>query len=194
MLYWQICNKGFGRADLLKRHRNNHKDDDNPDKKRRINTAPGSSRVAHACQACAKARVKCEDNKPCTRCRQRDLICEYASLEAGSAAAMHLLHLSASQSTTPQAHVAIDNEASITTPPNFGSGSMPYQVSQPTAALQGMQHPAAAGITNTQYSQSMGGTPPVLANGPSANNGAAHQLPTPEATADHTCHSELPFS
>lgn len=180
ILCWQVCNKGFGRGDLLKRHQKNHNDDGNPDKKRRLNPAPGSSRVAHACQACAKARVKCEDNKPCSRCRQRNLPCEYSSL--GNAAAMHLLHLSTSESTTPQAHVAIANEASIATPPNFGSGSMPYQVAH---------HPAAAGITNTAYPHSTGGIPPVLANGPVANNVATHQYPTPEATTDH---GELPFS
>lgn len=188
IIYLQTCGKGFGRADLLKRHRNNHADDGNSGKKRRFNAIPGASRVSHACQACAKARVKCEDSKPCTRCRQRNLTCEYASVEASNAAAMHLMHLSSSQSLSPPAPMATANQTNIATPPSFGSGSMPYQVAQP-ATLQGMQHPAAAGITNSQYSQSTGNSPPVLANDPRATREAA-QLPTPEAITDH---GELPF-
>lgn len=39
--------------------------------------------------------MKCEESKPCTRCQTRSISCEYATAEAGSAAAMHLLHLSA---------------------------------------------------------------------------------------------------
>lgn len=105
---------------------------------------------------------------------------------------MHLMHLSASQSTTPQPHMAvISHEATIATPPNFGSGSMSYhQVAQPTVPLQGMQDPAAAGITNSQYPQSTGSSPLVLANDPRTTSDAAHQLPTPEAIADH---GELPL-
>jgi hypothetical protein len=60
---YQICTKAFSRADLLKRHRANHFEE-NGTKRRRINSSPGAGRVAHACQACAKARVKCEEAKP----------------------------------------------------------------------------------------------------------------------------------
>ncbi|KAK3497977.1 uncharacterized protein B0T23DRAFT_411236 [Neurospora hispaniola] len=86
-----ICSKAFARADLLKRHRTNHQDD-NGAKRRRMNSSPGAGRVTHACQACAKARVKCEEAKPCTRCKNRGISCEYGSSED---AALHLLHLSA---------------------------------------------------------------------------------------------------
>ncbi|KAK9781018.1 hypothetical protein SCARD494_14270 [Seiridium cardinale] len=99
----QICGKAFARADLLKRHAANHDNDGDPSKKRRrTDTSPNAGRVSHACKACATARVKCEEVKPCTRCRNRNLDCEYNSPEAGSAAAMHLLHLSA------QAHSSSD--------------------------------------------------------------------------------------
>lgn len=88
------CNKGFARADLLKRHVANHTADESGLKKRkRTGDSPG--RVSHACRACATARVKCEEQKPCSRCRIRSIACDYVSPEAGSAAAMHLLHLSA---------------------------------------------------------------------------------------------------
>ncbi|KAL2017895.1 hypothetical protein VTK56DRAFT_1551 [Thermocarpiscus australiensis] len=83
-----ICPKAFARADLLKRHRANH-DDTNGTKRRRITSSAGASRVAHACLACAKARVKCEELKPCTRCRNRGLACEVAPSE-GAAMLLHL--------------------------------------------------------------------------------------------------------
>ncbi|KAK3983920.1 zinc finger protein klf1 [Cladorrhinum sp. PSN332] len=87
-----VCSKAFSRADLLKRHRTNHKDEENGVKRRRINSSPGATRVTHACQACAKARVKCEENKPCTRCKTRGVQCEVPSAED---TAHHLLHMPA---------------------------------------------------------------------------------------------------
>ncbi|KAJ4297139.1 hypothetical protein N0V88_004057 [Collariella sp. IMI 366227] len=58
-----ICSKAFARADLLKRHRANHLDEHGT-KRRRFSSAPSAGRVGQACQACAKARVKCEEVKP----------------------------------------------------------------------------------------------------------------------------------
>ncbi|KAI8632365.1 hypothetical protein F5Y19DRAFT_420849 [Xylariaceae sp. FL1651] len=94
--FCQVCGKAFARADLLKRHAANHETDgDGSKKRRRIDVSPGAGRVSHACRPCAAARVKCEEIKPCQRCQKRGLTCEFAATEAGSAAAMHLLHLSA---------------------------------------------------------------------------------------------------
>ncbi|KAI3328912.1 hypothetical protein HD806DRAFT_266040 [Xylariaceae sp. AK1471] len=93
--FCQVCGKAFARADLLKRHTANHENDgDGNKKRRRIDASPSSGRVSHACRSCAAARVKCEEIKPCQRCQKKSLTCEFAATEAGSAAAMHLLHLS----------------------------------------------------------------------------------------------------
>ncbi|KAI0486453.1 hypothetical protein F4859DRAFT_470441 [Xylaria cf. heliscus] len=101
--FCQVCGKAFARADLLKRHTANHDNDANGTKKRRrIDASPGSGRVSHACRPCATARVKCEEIKPCQRCQKKGLTCEYAMTEAGSAAAMHLLHLSSDARSTSQ--------------------------------------------------------------------------------------------
>ncbi|KAL8343286.1 hypothetical protein RB598_004569 [Gaeumannomyces tritici] len=74
-----VCGKAFGRADLLKRHRANHEEDPTGMKKRRLASAPGAARVAEACAGCARARVKCEEVKPCARCRTRGIPCKYSS-------------------------------------------------------------------------------------------------------------------
>ncbi|GKT42350.1 early growth response protein 1 [Colletotrichum spaethianum] len=125
----QICGKAFARQDLLKRHVTNHENDNDPNKKRRrTDTSPGAGRVSHACRPCATARVKCEEVKPCTRCRNRNLNCEYSSTEAGSAAAMHLLHLSGNP------HATTSTPGSLTTSPSQSA----YD-SSPSTAYQ--QHP-----------------------------------------------------
>ncbi|KAH9999580.1 hypothetical protein F4779DRAFT_605364 [Xylariaceae sp. FL0662B] len=86
-----VCGKAFARADLVKRHTANHENDgDRTKKRRRADSSPGAGRVSQACRPCAAARVKCEEIKPCSRCRNRQIDCEVAPSEAGSAAALHL--------------------------------------------------------------------------------------------------------
>jgi hypothetical protein len=101
-----VCNKAFARADLLKRHAANH-DSDSTTKKRKIigGDSPSAGRVSHACRACATARVKCEEMKPCGRCRNRNITCEFGGDGAGSTAAMHLLHLSGSHGQSPHGQI-----------------------------------------------------------------------------------------
>ncbi|KAF4984072.1 hypothetical protein FZEAL_651 [Fusarium zealandicum] len=93
-----VCGKTFARADLKKRHETNH-DNDSSKKRRRTTTSPSAGRVTHACKPCAAARVKCQEDKPCQRCRRRGLTCVAA--EAGSSAAMHLVQLSANAHSNP---------------------------------------------------------------------------------------------
>lgn len=186
----QVCGKAFGRADLLKRHRANHDDDGNGTKRRRINSSPGAGRVAHACQACAKARVKCEESKPCTRCRNRNLTCEYASSEAGSAAAMHLLHLSAnahsSGATTPtsSAPTAQAGHGAVPTAHHLGSRSLRSNAAEAMHS-HGLHNPAAPVMTNLVHAQPTGSSPSILANNPPIT-GEASQLPTPETMMDQS--------
>ncbi|KAK0631992.1 hypothetical protein B0T14DRAFT_573301 [Immersiella caudata] len=172
-----ICSKAFSRADLLKRHRTNHQDD-NGAKRRRVNTSPGASRVAHACLACAKARVKCEETKPCTRCNNRNLKCEYASSED---AAMHLLHLSAtSRATNSSPESAYSPHQSQSTAAN----SQPQMSSTISPASF---HPKSGASTATQ-TPVLPGPPPVADE--------VH-LPTPETMMDqcnpNSCPPPYPY-
>ncbi|KAK3940047.1 hypothetical protein QBC46DRAFT_354455 [Diplogelasinospora grovesii] len=168
----EICSKAFSRADLLKRHRANHQDD-NGTKRRRINSSPGAGRVAHACQACAKARVKCEELKPCTRCRNRGLNCEYASSED---AAMHLLHLSVNARS-------MEHHQGSSTSPDSSYYPAPPLMGQPQAqhAAANLAPPAFPIATiNTQgVNQS-----PNFTSNPQLNEEA--QLPTPETLMDQS--------
>ncbi|KAI9825939.1 MAG: hypothetical protein M1819_000458 [Sarea resinae] len=71
----QFCSKGFTRPDLLKRHTVGH--DPGSDNKRQKRQHPYRNyRVSRACEACARAKMKCEENRPCGTCRRRGISCE----------------------------------------------------------------------------------------------------------------------
>jgi hypothetical protein len=82
------CNKAFARvyvssfvefithsvaklypSDALKRHQISH--DPTVAKRQKIDHLP-RPRTGQACRACAAAKLKCEDEKPCARCRQKE--------------------------------------------------------------------------------------------------------------------------
>ena len=155
---------------MLKRHAANHENDgDSTKKRRRTDTSPGAGRVSRACRACATARVKCEEAKPCTRCRNRGMDCDYVS-EPGSAAAMHLLHLSANAHANSSASLS-PSPSSHTLPPSHSP--LQYQPAQAGS----IQAPASQGLSysNTPVTTS---TPPFKIE--------EGQLPTPDATADQS--------
>ncbi|KAH9234959.1 hypothetical protein K456DRAFT_1891453 [Colletotrichum gloeosporioides 23] len=70
------CPKRFNRADLLTRHETTH-DRDSTGKGRTF--IRRSDRAAEACLNCAASKSKCEDAKPCSRCRSKNLPCEVPS-------------------------------------------------------------------------------------------------------------------
>jgi hypothetical protein len=69
------CPKRFNRQDLLNRHAAAHERDDG-------GTGPPrpmirrTERAASACAACATAKVKCENEKPCRRCQSKNIACQ----------------------------------------------------------------------------------------------------------------------
>lgn len=67
------CPKRFNRADLLTRHEATH-DRDGAESGR--SSIRRSDRASEACTHCAASKAKCEDEKPCARCRSRNLHCE----------------------------------------------------------------------------------------------------------------------
>lgn len=69
------CGKGFSRTDLLKRHSIGHNDRKDP--KRYPSSTPQMARVSQACTACANSKLKCGNQKPCHRCRQRGIACTF---------------------------------------------------------------------------------------------------------------------
>ncbi|KAL4775907.1 hypothetical protein BDW60DRAFT_225052 [Aspergillus nidulans var. acristatus] len=62
--------------DLLKRHAAGHSHSQDG-KRRRTLSYSKSGRVTQACKACATSKLKCDEEKPCRRCRDRKLLCDY---------------------------------------------------------------------------------------------------------------------
>lgn len=160
-----ICGKTFARADLKKRHETNHENDDT--KKRRRTTSLNTGRVTHACKACATARVKCQEEKPCQRCVRRGLTC--VSSEASSSAAMNLVHLSASaRSKTP----VDDEHDSSNASAEYAPTSFPNPTSYPT------DQPSLYGQNAHFHAHSRSATPNTGDLPPSSEAGSSSQAGT----------------
>ncbi|KAI9037564.1 putative C6 and C2H2 transcription factor RegA-like [Aspergillus affinis] len=63
-------------SDLMKRHAAGH---DSPDegKRKRPPPYPKNGRVSQACAACAKSKLKCDEEKPCKRCKEKGFVCDW---------------------------------------------------------------------------------------------------------------------
>ncbi|KAK4147648.1 zinc finger protein klf1 [Dichotomopilus funicola] len=156
-----VCSKGFSRADLLKRHRTNHLED-NGKKRRRLNGDPSVGRVGQACTACARARVKCEDSKPqvpeATRFpagSTRGLSCEVVPSEDAALSSAH--HTPASyvrhHKSTPEFSTAVSN-----TPGHLHhrlpvSSSSSYAPSAPSASPEDYKEGAMTPASNNPQLQ-----------------------------------------
>lgn len=179
-----ICQKSFARKDLLRRHVANHANDS--PKKRRRTTAPGTGRVSHACQACASARVKCDDNKPCKRCVTRNLTC--VSTEAPSTAAMHLMHLAhSSAGSGPQGEgLPVPADPANASRGSHSPGPLAYSQprSMPSEAVQ--DPPLALQHHHPQYPYARHSATPSSAPSRSPqlklSSHEPSQLPSPAAT------------
>ncbi|KAH7402666.1 hypothetical protein BKA66DRAFT_507566 [Pyrenochaeta sp. MPI-SDFR-AT-0127] len=73
-----ICSKGFARIDLLKRHVTNH--DSESANKRQKREIARDTRVVQACEACSQSHLRCEDDKPCSRCKKKNIPCRVPEL------------------------------------------------------------------------------------------------------------------
>lgn len=80
----QLCGKSFNRADLLHRHITIHARDDRAGGRRKA--IRRTERAAQACVACAVAKVRCDDQKPCRRCLSKSVACEAAAQSSSSKA------------------------------------------------------------------------------------------------------------
>ncbi|KAH6620555.1 hypothetical protein C7974DRAFT_364213 [Boeremia exigua] len=69
-----VCSKGFARIDLLKRHVTNHSSESAAKRQKREITR--DTRVVQACEACSLSHLRCEDEKPCSRCKKKNIACK----------------------------------------------------------------------------------------------------------------------
>ncbi|USW57029.1 hypothetical protein Slin15195_G103480 [Septoria linicola] len=148
------CGKTFARADLLKRHTTLHTSTEQSGKKRRI-------RASQACSACATIKVKCDQEKPCKRCRTKGLECRVDSGPDSASSSRGDDHLSPvsqratppgpSQQTTPLSHPVPVHHAQYQTsgpPLAYGLGTpmqpptIPYSNTTHTHSIQASHDPS----------------------------------------------------
>lgn len=76
-----VCRKGFARQDLLKRHVSTHNGEHVADSSAEATMLAQLRRYSHrvhqACRSCAAKKLKCSDQKPCKRCLESEIACEY---------------------------------------------------------------------------------------------------------------------
>jgi Zinc finger, C2H2 type len=68
----QHCAKGFNRVDLLNRHVTAHERSSG----RSRPAIKRTERAEKACNSCAAAKARCEESKPCRRCRTKGIACD----------------------------------------------------------------------------------------------------------------------
>ncbi|KAF7544900.1 hypothetical protein G7Z17_g9585 [Cylindrodendrum hubeiense] len=116
------CPKRFNRADLLTRHETTHDRDgvakDRPFIRR-------SDRAAEACLNCAASKAKCEDQKPCSRCRSKSLPCQMPSRRGNQYRTDSQAGMSPSEASTMASVMGMDNQG-------FASGDSGYMTKPPT--------------------------------------------------------------
>ncbi|RAR07511.1 MFS general substrate transporter [Stemphylium lycopersici] len=64
------CKRSFTRADHLTRHVRAQ-----PANKRQKREIARDTRVVQACEACSQSHLRCEDEKPCSRCKKKKIPC-----------------------------------------------------------------------------------------------------------------------
>ncbi|KAJ5531909.1 hypothetical protein N7494_008461 [Penicillium frequentans] len=68
----QVCQRGFNRRDVLQRHQAVHEKDISDGK----SFLPRhKERATEACEACASAKLSCDNQRPCNRCRLKQIHC-----------------------------------------------------------------------------------------------------------------------
>ncbi|KAK3336192.1 hypothetical protein B0T19DRAFT_408804 [Cercophora scortea] len=92
------CPKRFNRADLLTRHESTHDREIEGGGRTIIRR---NDRTSAACASCAASKAKCDDQKPCSRCRSKGLMCAPSQKNAQQ------FRTSTSASEDPSSHLRL---------------------------------------------------------------------------------------
>lgn len=136
------CPKRFNRADLLTRHETTH-DRDGAAKDRPF--IRRSDRAAEACLNCAASKAKCEDQKPCSRCRSKSLTCQ-TPVRRGNQYRTSESQAGMSPSDSSMVASTTGNDSQV-----FTSGEATYALSQSAIAHQGHAVDAAVDYSVTSF-------------------------------------------
>ncbi|KAF4980354.1 hypothetical protein FZEAL_3615 [Fusarium zealandicum] len=136
------CPKRFNRADLLTRHETTH-DRDGASKDRPF--IRRSDRAAEACLNCAASKAKCEDQKPCSRCRSKSLTCQMPA-RRGNQYRTSESQAGMSPSDSSMVASTAGNDSQV-----FTAGDAAYTLSQSANARQSQSIDAATGFAGSSF-------------------------------------------
>ncbi|RSM15944.1 hypothetical protein CEP52_000558 [Fusarium oligoseptatum] len=136
------CPKRFNRADLLTRHETTH-DRDGAAKDRPF--IRRNDRAAEACLNCAASKAKCEDQKPCSRCRNKSLTCQMPARRGNQyRTSESQAGVSPSDSSMVASTTGNDNQV-------FTAGDAAYALSQSAVAHQVQSIDSTAGYAGSSF-------------------------------------------
>ncbi|KAI8675020.1 hypothetical protein NCS57_00401600 [Fusarium keratoplasticum] len=136
------CPKRFNRADLLTRHETTH-DRDGAAKDRPF--IRRNDRAAEACLNCAASKAKCEDQKPCSRCRNKSLTCQMPA-RRGNQYRTSESQAGVSPSDSSMVASATGNDNQV-----FTAGDAAYALSQSAVAHQVQSIDNTAGYASSSF-------------------------------------------
>ncbi|KAI8682882.1 hypothetical protein NCS56_00411800 [Fusarium sp. Ph1] len=136
------CPKRFNRADLLTRHETTH-DRDGAAKDRPF--IRRNDRAAEACLNCAASKAKCEDQKPCSRCRNKSLTCQMPA-RRGNQYRTSESQAGVSPSDSSMVVSTTGNDSQV-----FTAGDAAYALSQSAVAHQVQSIDNTAGYAGSSF-------------------------------------------
>lgn len=143
------CPKRFNRADLLTRHETTH-DRDGGSKGRPF--IRRSDRAAEACLNCAASKAKCEDQKPCSRCRNKSLTCEMPPRRGQQYRTSDGLVMESSSETSTMASIpGIEPTGFLPNDGLYGLSKSSQSLDQPMDPIATFQSPLFANPSGPPY-------------------------------------------
>lgn len=136
------CPKRFNRADLLTRHETTH-DRDGAAKDRPF--IRRSDRAAEACLNCAASKAKCEDQKPCSRCRNKSLACQMPTKRGSQYRTESQSGMSPSETPNVSSIASFDNGG------GFTAGDAAHVLAKQTPSVHGQIVDPAMGYTSSSF-------------------------------------------
>ena len=190
--------------DLLKRHVTNH-DSDSSNKRQRREIAR-DARAVQACEACSQSHLRCEDEKPCSRCKKKNIIpCrvpENSAQEGNTVnddtvhAAQDLLDLSSRFDHAPSLS-ASEDPASLSSTSRFGAHApldrFDRSSSMPTPNITYTAPDAHGMSSQEQGAEPATNMPPALNTGPTFSTGNPPYADNSAASMQYFGNSMSPF-
>ncbi|CEJ54998.1 hypothetical protein PMG11_01282 [Penicillium brasilianum] len=129
------CQRGFNRRDVLQRHQAVHDKDEAEGKS---STRRTKERALEACEACATAKLSCDNERPCKRCSSKQIQCVPRSKGGRRSSERRLSYPVSLPPYSPHVGGPPPDLSTLTATPE--SGPSEFSVPPPSDSLPGNAH------------------------------------------------------